>query len=111
MKYMIEYVVNLPPRISVSIKNIKVVNIPINSPFFNPFCLFAVPVINPVVNVIIIIDNKIMSGCISILNRLKIENIRGSNNRAEKGINNNLIVLFMLSPSRLYVKIKKELLM
>lgn len=111
MKYMIEYVVNLPPRISVSIKNIKVVNIPINSPFFNPSCLFAVPVINPVVNVIIIIDNKIMSGCISILNRLKIENIRGSNNRAEKGINNNLIVLFMLSPSRLYVKIKKELLM
>ena len=52
-----------------------------------------------------------MSGCISILNRLKIENIKGSSNSAEKGINNNLIVLFMLSPSRLYVKIKKELLM
>ena len=97
-----EYKVNLAPNIRDNKININVVSKPINKPFFNPLYLFVLPVINPVVNVITIIDNRIIIGCISIFNRLKIENINGSNNRAVMGISKSLIVLFIKSPNRLY---------
>ena len=90
---------SLAPSIIDSIENSILVKIPIIRPFFNPFVLFTLPVISPVMNVIVIIDTSINKGCISIFNKLKIENIRGKIRRVEIGINNNLIVLFMISPS------------